>query len=358
MIEPFDYAGSPARIVFGNGGIARVGTLIDDLGCRRALVLSTPGRKADAEDLAATLGGRYAGVFAGAVMHTPVEVTEGAVETARKSGADCLVALGGGSTVGLGKAIAWRTGLPQIAIPTTYAGSEVTPILGQTENGEKTTLTDPKLLPKIVVYDPELTTGLPADVSVVSGLNALAHAAEALYARDRNPVSSLMAAEGARAILRALPAIRAAPSDPSARGDTLYGAYLCGTVLGSVGMALHHKLCHTLGGAFGLPHAETHAILLPHTIAYNAAAVPDLLSPLADALDSDDVGQGLYAFAESVGAPRALEDIGMPEDGLVRAADLAVANPYWNPRKIERRAICDLLEDAFRGDAPPPRSSG
>jgi maleylacetate reductase len=266
-------------------------------------------------------------------------------------GADCVVSLGGGSTTGLGKAIAYRTDLPQIVIPTTYAGSEVTPILGQTEGGRKTTVKDPKILPEVVIYDATLTTGLPVGMSVTSGLNAMAHAVEALYAQDRNPISSLMATEGLRAFRSALPAIIKDPHDLSVRADGLYGAWLCGTVLGTVGMALHHKICHTLGGTFDTPHADTHAIMLPHTAGFNAVAVPELLSPVAD-IFGGSVGGGLWDFAQSIGAPLALRDLGLTEADLDRAAKIATENPYWNPRPIDRPSIRELLQHAWEGTRP------
>jgi maleylacetate reductase len=352
VMESFELKVNPARIVFGTRAIGRTGEMIRELGCSRALVLSTPHQKAEAERLAASLGDLAAGVYANATMHTPVEVTEDALAVLREAGADCTVAYGGGSTTGLGKALAYRTDLPQIAIPTTYAGSEVTPILGQTEAGRKTTVSDAKILPEVVIYDPELTYDLPAGMTVTSALNAMAHAAEALYARDRNPISSLMAGEGLRALIAALPVLRETPADPEGRAGALYGAWLCGSVLGSVGMALHHKLCHVLGGTFDLPHAETHAVILPHAVAFNEAAVPDLLSPLAKALGTERAGQGLHAYAASIGAPMTLKEIGMPEDGIDRAADQAVANPYWNPRAFDRADIRRLIENAYHGRTP------
>jgi alcohol dehydrogenase class IV len=300
------------------------------------------------------LGDRAAGVFSGAAMHTPVEVTQVALDAARELGADGVIAIGGGSTIGLGKAIAVRTGLPQLAIPTTYAGSEMTPILGETEGGHKTTRSSPDILPETVIYDVELTLGLPAALSGTSGINAIAHAAEALYARDTNPIAQVMAEQAIAALSRALPAIAADPADRGARERALYGAWLCGMCLGSVGMALHHKLCHVLGGAFQLPHAETHTVVLPHAIAYNAAAAPCAMARIAQALGTAGISaaRGLYDLAGAVGAERSLAALGMPAGGLDRAADLAVANPYWNPRPLERAAIRDLLERAFAG-APP-----
>ena len=350
-MQPFVYTTAPARIVFGTGSSVGVAEEIRRLGLSRALVLSTPHQKGDAEALAAQLGQLAAGVFADAAMHTPVEVTKRAVEAYRAAGADCVVSLGGGSTTGLGKAIALRTDAPQIVIPTTYAGSEVTPILGQTENGVKTTLRGPEILPEVVIYDAELTLGLPVGISMTSGLNAMAHAAEALYARDRNPIASMMAVEGLRAMIEALPGVRMAPQDTKARETALYGAWLCGTVLGAVGMSLHHKLCHTLGGSLDLPHAETHAVLLPHTIAYVEQAVPDQLAPLA-ALVGGRAGTGLYDFAARLGAPASLAALGVGEEDLDAMAELATANPYWCPRPVEKTAIRALLQRAFEGARP------
>lgn len=355
-VAPFDYLGSPARIVFGPGSRARAREMVDTLGVSKALVLSTPHQAADAEALASELGPRSAGVFSGAAMHTPVDVTEAAIEAFRASGAEATVALGGGSTTGLGKAIAYRLDTPQIAIPTTYAGSEATPILGQTEGGRKTTVRGPEILPEVVIYDPELTLHLPARMSVVSGVNAIAHAAEAVYAQDRNPISSLMAVEGVRALAQALPTILERPQDVDARGAALYGAWLCGAVLGAVGMSLHHKLCHTLGGSFDLPHAETHTIVLPHAIAYNAED-PDAaerLAPIAAALGApgESPGRAVFDFNARLDAPMALKDVGLDEADVTRAAEIAVQNPYWNPRAVTRDGIEGLLRAAWEGRRP------
>jgi alcohol dehydrogenase class IV len=285
-------------------------------------------------------------------MHTPVDVTERAMAAVMALKADVLVAIGGGSTIGLGKAIALRTDLPQLAIPTTYAGSEMTPIIGQTEKGVKTTQRTLKVLPEAVIYDPELTYSLPPKASGASGLNAVAHAVEALYAKEGNPIVSIFAEEGARALAGALPQISVNPRDPEARAQAFYGSWLCANCLGLAGMALHHKLCHTLGGAFDLPHAETHAIVLPHALAYNAPAAPQAIAALARALGSNDPARRLYEIAGEVGVPHGLKSIGMPRDGVARAADLAVEKPYWNPRPIERGPIAALLERAWAG-APP-----
>ncbi len=351
-MKSFIYNGQPARVVFGEGSLQHLAREIETLGAKKALVLSTPEQRASAEMVADLLGSRSAGVFARAVMHVPIETAREARDVARKLGADCAVAIGGGSTTGLGKAIALDSGLPILAIPTTYAGSEMTPIYGITEAGMKKTGKDARVLPRVVIYDPELTLGLPLGMSVTSGINAIAHAAEGLYAVDSNPVMNLMAKEGMAAIARALPAIKKLSNDLKARSDALYGAWLCGTVLGNVGMALHHKLCHTLGGSFNLPHAETHTIVLPHALAYNAAAAPNAMRVIAEALGASNASQAVFDLAKNNGAPTALKDIGMQEADLDKAADIAMQNQYPNPRPLERIAIRQLLQDAFDGVRP------
>jgi maleylacetate reductase len=360
MQNQFELTFNPSKIVFGDGAVSQTAELVRALGCSKALILATPFQQEQAENLASSIDDLSAGVYAKATMHTPVDVTEEALEFLRQSNADCTIAFGGGSTTGLGKALAYRTNMPQIAIPTTYAGSEVTPILGQTEAGVKSTVSDPKILPEVVIYDPTLTYGLPYAMSVNSALNALAHAAEALYAQNRNPLTTLMARDGIAAIVEALPLIKDDHQNPDGRRKLFYGAWLCGSVLGSVGMALHHKLCHTLGGTFNLPHAETHAVILPHALAFNEVAVGDLLAPMTEALNQvvpdaitgSGLGAGLHEFAKSLEAPTSLKDLGMPQDGIERAAELAVANPYWNPRKFSQDQMRQLIENAYWGREP------
>jgi len=351
-MHSFTYNQLPGRVVFGVGALEKLPREIERLGAKRALVLSTPGQRGQAEDIARRLGDRAAGIFARAVMHVPIETAREAREEARRLGADCAVTLGGGSTTGLGKAIALESALPILAIPTTYAGSEMTTIFGITEGGEKKTGRDARVLPKTVIYDPALTVGLPVALSVTSGINAIAHAVEGLYAQDANPIMSLMAEEGIRALAHGLPRVAKSPQDLDARSDCLYGAWLCGAVIAAVGIALHHKLCHVLGGTWNLPHAETHTIVLPHAVAYNAPAAADAMQRAGRALETANPAQALYDLAKSLGAPVALKDIGMPEGDLDRAAELATTSPYWNPRPIERAAIRKLLDDAYFGRRP------
>jgi maleylacetate reductase len=353
-MDAFSFEACLPRVVFGTGVLAQLPVEIERLGARKALVLSTPEQAREAHRVAELLGERSAGVFPHAVMHVPMEVAREAAAEARRRGADCAVAIGGGSTTGLGKAIALDSGLPIVAIPTTYAGSEMTPIYGITEGGVKKTGRDPRVLPRTVLYDPALTLTLPAALSVASGLNAIAHAAEGLYAHDGNPVLSLMAEEGIRALALALPALHRDPAELQARSDALYGSWLCGAVLGNAAMGLHHKLCHTLGGSFNLPHAQVHTVVLPHALAYNAPKAPQAMAAIARALGANDAPLALQQLAAGLGVPTSLKDIGMPADGLDRVADLAVSAPYPNPRPLERSALRALLQRAWEGSPPAP----
>jgi maleylacetate reductase len=352
-MDPFVYTSLPGRIVFGFGTLARVPAEIEALGGKRALVLCDRYHEDRAgARLRDHLGSLVAGFSSEAAMHTPVAVTERVMRQLSAVAADCLVALGGGSTIGLSKALALRTDLPQIVIPTTYAGSEATPILGETMGDRKATQRSPKILPEVVVYDVELTLALPPLLSAVSGINAIAHAVEALYAKDANPITSLLAERGIAALGGALPVIVKDPHDRAARADALFGAWACGNCLGTVGMALHHKLCHVLGGSFDLPHAETHTVVLPHVAAFNTAGAPEALARAARALLVEHAAQGLFELAEALGAPRSLKALGMQETDLDRAAATAVSSPYWNPRPVDREAIRALLDNAYHGRRP------
>ncbi|MBZ9653456.1 maleylacetate reductase [Phyllobacterium lublinensis] len=348
----FTYNALPTRVIFGSGTLSELPAEVDRLGIARALILTTSHQGVGAQRIAQLLSARTAGVFGGAVMHTPVEVTDDAIALANELRIDGLVAIGGGSTTGLSKAIALRTDLPQVVVPTTYAGSEMTPIIGETSNGKKVTQSSPRVLPETVLYDVDLTMTLPTKLSGTSGINAIAHAVEALYAKDRNPVVSLMALAAIKLLAKSLPLIAENPLHGEARADALQGAWLSGICLGSVGMALHHKLCHTLGGTFNLPHAETHAVILPHALAYNAAAVPDVMSSLGEALGTNNVPLFFYELAGRIGADRSLHSLGMDESGVSVAVDEAFANPYWNPRPLERMEIEALLCRAFNGESP------
>ena len=351
-MSPFVYNALPGRVVFGVGALEKLPDELDRLGARRALLLSTPGQAQNARRLAESLGARAAGVYDKAVMHVPLAVADDARRVARELGADCCVALGGGSTTGLAKAIALTSGLPVVAVPTTYSGSEMTTVYGLTEGGMKRTARDARVLPKTVIYDPALTLGLPPATSAASGMNAIAHCVEALYAQDANPITSLMAEEGIRALAVALPLIIKNQNDLDARSDALYGAWLAGVALGSTGVALHHKLCHALGGSFNLPHAETHAIVLPHAARYNRDAAPEAMARVARALGAGDAPRGLYDLELKLNLKLRLSDIGMREADLERAAKIALESPYPNPRPVEYAGVLALLRAAYEGRRP------
>jgi alcohol dehydrogenase class IV len=343
----------PTRVVFREGALADLPAEAEKLGSR-FLIISTLGRRGLADRAAELLGDRAAGLFDQATMHVPMETAEAARGEAKRLEADACLAIGGGSTVGLAKAVALDREIPILAVPTTYSGSETTSTWGLTEGGTKRTGKDAKVLPRTILYDPALTLGLPRDVSAPSGMNAMAHCVEAMYAPGAGPLTSLMAEDGIRALARALPAIADNPEDRNARHDALYGAWLAGMVMEAAGNALHHKLCHILGGAFNLPHAETHTIILPHATAYNAAAVPEVMQRIAAALGADDAATGLFALNRRIGTLTALKDVGMPEDGIDRAVDGAVNAGFWNPAPLEPQVLRRLLTNAYEGRPPEP----
>ncbi|GAA3698514.1 maleylacetate reductase [Arthrobacter ginkgonis] len=353
MTRPFLYEALPMRVRFGAGSLKSLPDEVRSLGLKRVLVLSTPFQKDLAREVSDQLGELSAGVHAEAEMHVPIESAHRAREVAKAAGADGYVAVGGGSTTGLGKAIALEFGAPIIAVPTTYAGSEMTPIWGLTEDGQKKTGRDPKVLPTSVIYDPELTLTLPVGMSVTSGFNAIAHAVEALYAPDASPIISLMAEEGTRALINALPPIVKDPADAEARSDALYGAWLCGATLGATTMSLHHKLCHALGGTLNLPHAETHTVVLPHALAFNQPAAPAAVAALSRALGgATDPAQRLWEIAGDLDAPRSLAELGMKEEDIDRIAEETTSRSYGNPRPITYDDVRGILHAAWAGKPP------
>ncbi|MEB3371270.1 maleylacetate reductase [Saccharopolyspora mangrovi] len=351
--SPFTYEALPMRVRLGPGAVAQLSEEITGAGLQRVLILCSPEQQDVGESIATALGDQAAEVYPHARMHGPVEVAAAARERARQLGADGCVAVGGGSAIGLGKAIALEHGLPIIAVPTTYAGSEMTTVWGLTDNGRKRTGKDRRVLPVSVLYDPELTISLPPQVSATSGMNALAHAVEALYAPDSSPIINLMAEEGVRALYTALPAVVADGTDLEARTEALYGAWLCGACLGATTMSLHHKLCHTLGGMFDLPHAATHTVVLPHALAYNQPEAPRAVAALKRALDiNSDPATALWELAGRLGAPRSLHELGMAESAIDAAIEAAMTSPYANPRPVTTEGLRHLLSAAWAGKPP------
>jgi alcohol dehydrogenase class IV/protocatechuate 3,4-dioxygenase beta subunit len=355
----FTYSAGPARVVFGSGTLTSLADEVRALGASRVLLIGG-GRRALA---VAPLGSLLVAEFDGAVMHTPVDVTEKALTVLREHEVDCLVAVGGGSAIGLAKALALRTDLPQVVVPTTYAGSEVTPVLGQTADGRKTTLRSPAVLPETIVYDVDLTVDLPVGMSVTSGINAMAHAVEALYSPDANPVTDQLALEAIRRLADALPRIVADPKDLTGRSDALQAAWLAGTCLSAVRMGLHHRLCHTLGGSFGLPHAETHTVVLPHVMARQS---PEVLSRIASALGVGDAATGVYDLIVDLGGPTALRDLGLAEsdiDKVDTGPDVqALLREAWSGTRPTQRGLPDVRKltaqvvESFEGGTPRVRS--
>jgi len=347
----------PNKVLFGSKSVTKLPDEIKRLGNSSPLILTSKGRNgvAHGQLLAKILIDASitpAAILNTAVMHTPKPVTEEALEQLKSQAADCIVSIGGGSVVGLGKALSIRTGLKHICIPTTYSGSEMTPILGETDNGRKVTRSDPKILPDFVIYDVDLTMSLPAAVCSYSGVNAMAHAVEALYAVNTTPTISKLALEGIKGLAEALPAIVQEPNDRAAREKAQHAAWLCGVCLGSSAMALHHKLCHTLGGSFNLPHAETHTIILPHAVAYNAPAIADTMEKLASVLPGSDGDaiKGLNVLLAKLEVSRALKDFGMREEDIDKATEIAMSLQYANPRPMEQDGIRELIRRAWAGE--------
>jgi maleylacetate reductase len=348
----FTYTALPGRVVFAAGAArARLAPEVERLGARRLLLIAAEPERELAQALAAPLP--VAAVFSEVRPHVPVEIAERARAAAAATGADALLCVGGGSTTGTAKAVALTTGLPIVAVPTTYAGSEMTAVWGMTEARRKTTGSDPRVLPSLVVYDPELTTSLPAAVSGPSAMNAIAHCVEAFYAPGANPITSLIAEEGIHALAHGVPVAVAEPENLDGRSDTLYGAYLAGAAFAVAGSALHHKLCHVLGGAYDLPHADLHTVVIPQVTAFLEPALPDAMARIARALGAEDAAGGLFDLAVAIGAPTALRDIGMRAEDLDDAVGLVLEKvPADNPRPVAEADVRRILEAAFEGRRP------
>jgi alcohol dehydrogenase class IV len=350
--QPFIYDAIGGRVVFGRGRRADLPGELDRLGAERVLLVAAADEDAIAADVAELLGDRMVERVRDVAQHVPVASAVAARSTATRVGADSVLTVGGGSATGLGKAVALEVEVNLVALPTTYAGSEMTTIWGLSDGGEKRTGKDARVKPDLVVYDPELTLSLPPRIAGASGMNAVAHCVEALYGPGANPVTSLMASEGIRVLRTSLPRVCAAPDDLAARTDALFGAYLAGVALASGGTALHHKACHVLGGMYGLNHGDMNAVLLGHALAYNAPAIPEIVGDLERALGGPDAPALLFDLAGDVGAPTSLEEIGMPESGIEDATGPIVRAAVDNVRTPEPEGIRCLLDDAYHGRRP------
>jgi maleylacetate reductase len=353
MPAAFARTSLPGRIVFGDGAVGLLAGELDQRDLRRAMLIVASHDAQLAERGRTVLGGRVHLHWDEVRQHVPLELAHRATKAATAAGIDVLVAIGGGSTTGLGKAISVATGLPLAVVPTTYAGSEMTPIYGLTSENDKKTARDMRALPSIVVYDPQLLITLPAAVVGPSGLNALAHCAEALWAANADPITGALALDGAGRIHRHL-ATAYSTEDPAARGHVLIAACLAGIALGTVGTSLHHALCHLLGGMFDTPHAETHAIMLPYAISYLQPAILVAARQLARAMDTDEhaLPASIWSLGQSVGTPAGLRSIGIREDQLPLLTQAALARKLPSPRPLEYAALHEALRAAWEGRPP------
>lgn len=347
----FSYDSLPNRVVFGAGARRRLGVELERIGADRVLAVVGPTLGHLADDVLEPLGDRVVGRFTDVAEHVPLDVAERARAAAAGADADALVSIGGGSSTGTAKAIALTSGLPILAVPTTYAGSEVTPVWGLTTEGRKTTGIDQRVLPRVVIYDPDLTAGLPVRFAAASALNAVAHCVDSLWAPRHSPVSDLFAGAGLTTLARGLDAIHTeGRTTERSRYDLLYGAYLAGTAFASAGSGLHHKICHVLGGAFDLPHAMTHAIVLPHVLRFNADAAPGAVGVVARALGGDDAVAALQALVATVGGSGGLGELGMPRDRIPEVAERVFESaPPDNPATVTPEAMRRLLDAAWAG---------
>ena len=354
MSSGFVHEFLPGRVVFGAGTLDRVAGEVTALGVRRVVVVATRSARDAADVVEVELGDRFAGRIDGVAQHVPTEVAEDARTKARDVGADGIVAIGGGSAIGLAKAVALTSelpdGLPIVAVPTTYAGSEMTPGWGETSGGSKTTGADLKVLPRTVVYDPVLSQQLPKTVTAASVANAIAHCVEAVWTPKADPITETIAVEGVRALTTGLRTVLEDPLDLEARGDLLYGACLAGSALAAAGTGLHHKLCHLLGGTYDLPHAETHAAVLPQVARVNGPAVPRAKARLEEALRTADLAAGLFDLFTAAGVPTSLRALGLSETQAAEAAETFTATD--NPIPVTKALVTEILSRAWAGTRP------
>lgn len=348
-MKQFDFRAPPWHVAFGAGALARLPQLLRELGFSRPLILSTPGRGDQAGALVRALGGA---AFPEALPHVPIEVVEAARRAARAATADCTVSFGGGSTTGLGKALRLREGLPQIAIPTTYAGSEMTNLWGITENRAKRTGRDPAVTPVLVIYDPELLVPLPRAIAGPSALNALAQAAANLPGFNDLPISNVFAREAVAVLGQALPRVLRGSPGVETCAELLYGACLAGAALGTGRTGLHHRICHVLGGMFNLPHADTHAVILPYSLALNRGGAPEAMALLATAFGRSDAPLGAYELMQQACARPSLEALGLSRRDLDRVVDEVVVSAVPNPAPITVESVRKILTGAFEGNPP------
>jgi maleylacetate reductase len=358
MTGAFTWTALPSRVVVAAGALGQVPEEVDRLEKRRVLLIGggTSTREAFLR-VREGLGDRVAGVVGGSTQYVPADLADDAASTAREVGADVLVTVGGGSATGLGKVLAFTCDVPLIAVPTTYSGSEMTAIWGRTTAGRKHTAFDIRVLPRAVVYDPEVCAGMPARLAGASGMNALAHCLEALWSAGANPITTSLAVDGGRRLIEGLPRVVDDPADVDSHGGNLIGACLAGVALAQAGIAVHHRTCHVLGGGWQLPHAETHAAVLPHSTALVASRAPDAMVHASRILGDRDAPGALFELLERLRLPTTLSALGMPEDGLDEAARRVMEGSRDDPLVPDEQAVRQMLDDAFFGRNPRGRSN-
>lgn len=351
-MRPFVHTQLAARVVFGPGRLAELPEEVDRLGARRTMLIAGRPERHLLERAAELLGDRVVTIWDDVRQHVPQDFAERAAAHAIEHEADLIVTIGGGSTTGLGKAIVRRHPVPILAVPTTYAGSEMTPIWGETTKGDKRTGRDEAVLPKAVIYDPQLTLTLPPALSGASGMNAMAHCVEAVYAPGASPVTTTYALMAIGSLAEGLPRVVRNPEDVTARGDVQFGAFLAGAVLATAGISIHHHVCHVLGGMFDLPHAELHTVMLPQAVAAVAKAVPEQVAEIAGALGAEQAPAGLYDLAKGMGLPVALSQIGLGEAEIDQAVPRCVEATRGDVLPLDDAGARALLTAAVRGQRP------
>ncbi|MDP9936750.1 alcohol dehydrogenase class IV [Paenarthrobacter nicotinovorans] len=346
----FDHKTLGQRVIFGTGeAVANTTSSVKELGSERVLLIAGTS----SQELATSISAQVPGAVRidEVIQHVPAENAAQAVATAQESACDAIVCVGGGSATGLAKAVALKTALPIVALPTTFSGSEATDVWGITDQGRKSTGSDARVLPAVVVYDASLTAGLPAHLAIASGINAMAHAIDGFWAPRTDPINRAMGAEALRALVPGLKALHRAPGDIDAREQTLYGAYLAAVAFASAGSGLHHKICHVLGGRYGLSHAEMHSIVLAYVTAYNAPAAPHAAKRISETFDGLPAEEALFRFREDVDAPKSLAALGLNEEDLPEAAALCLeVVPATNPRTVTRQDLENILRLAWSGE--------
>lgn len=350
----FDFNPVPSRVVFGENSTLKLCDEVRLLGGSRALIACTKNMVSRMDHVIDGLGENCVGIFDGVEPHCPEHVAMAALQMFKDKKADVIVAVGGGSTIGVGKAITLRTGVPFIVVATTPCGSESTPIHGMLIGNKKKTGRDPKVIAKTSIYDPVLTTSMSAHHTATIGMNSLAHCVEALYANVKSPISDLMAINGIKALITGILGSVKNPNDLGYRAQVLYGGMLSGYCVTLAGIALHHKLCHVLGGHHGIPHGESNSVILPYAVAYNETAAPDAMAKIKDAMNTNSASGGIYDFATEIGVPKSLKELGMSEEDLDAAARETVKTTPYNPKPVDVKSVREMLQQAYEGSRPNP----